>query len=561
MQSKNIPLNLEVPPSAVTYSSIAVIWDKPKNRENITGYRVYINGTFTAQNAENETFYTADGLSPDTEYTISVSAVKSETESEAVTISAKTAPSGTVRDVTKPPYNAAGDGVTLDTTPIQSAIDDCNDNDIVLIPAGYTFLTGALDLKSNMTLEVNGTLLSSTNAADFERAYGESKKYIGGKCEGAAYTEEAPKRLVWSRMEGWEMYCYRSLINIGSLDRETDYGKYSGYSCENVKICGTGTITGGSAVADCPPIKGDTTLLAINEMANTGVFYDFENSATSVDFLKSRIRGRLITVANGKNIYIKGITAANSPCWTLHMIYSNGVTTNGVTFNTSAIRNGDGWDPDSSENCTLFGCTFNTGDDCVAIKSGKNPEGNIINRPTKNIRIIGCKSRGGLGLAIGSEMSGGVDGVYVRDCVMSNTRYGIELKASRERGGYIRDAHFEDCTVDRVLIHSVDYNADGGAAEELPVFSDISFENVNILGYCGYTDEWLDTTVQTEGFADGDCVKNISFKNITVGTERNIKQTISMEHCRDMTFENVQQSNGKEPTYSASNAKYSKKTY
>ena len=74
----------------------------------------------------------------------------------------------------------------------------------------------------------------------------------------------------------------------------------------------------------------------------------------------------------------------------------------------------------------------------MAIKSGKNPEGNAIARPSENIKIIGCTSEGGLGLAVGSEMSGGVSGVYVRDCVLSNTRYGIELKANKVRGVYKR---------------------------------------------------------------------------------------------------------------------------
>ena len=89
------------------------------------------------------------------------------------------------------------------------------------------------------------------------------------------------------------------------------------------------------------------------------------------------------------------------------MIYSDNVTTNGVTFNTSGYRNGDGWDPDSSTNCTIYGCNFQYGRRRVAIKSGKNPEGNAIARPSENIKIISCTSGGGLGLAVGSEMSGG----------------------------------------------------------------------------------------------------------------------------------------------------------
>lgn len=190
-------------------------------------------------------------------------------------------------------------------------------------------------------------------------------------------------------------------------------------------------------------------------------------------------------------------------------------------------RNGDGWDPDSSTNCTIFGCDFSTGDDCIAIKSGKNPEGNDVARPSENIRVIGCRSDGGLGLAVGSEMSGGVSGVYVRDCVLSNTRYGIELKANKVRGGYIKDLHVQDCTVDRILIHSVSYNNDGEAAETSPVFSDMTFKNINVLGYYGYDHSWLSTSIELEGFTgdtDENYIKNIVFEDMVLGTENNVTQ-------------------------------------
>ena len=562
-ESLDAPQNLTMPAAASTYSSIAVMWDKPEDYDDVTGYKVYINGEEAAQTAENETYYTAEGLEPDTDYVFTVSAVYGKSESEeAGPITAKTDIKGTVYDVTEEPYNAVGDGVTLDTDAIQAAIDDCGENDIVLIPEGYTFLTGALDLKSDMTLEVNGTLLSSKNAEDFEKVPDENKVYSGGEAEGVVYTEEAPKRLIWSRIEGWEQYCYRSLINIGYLDENTDYSSEDGYVCSNVKICGTGTITGDSYRATYAPINGGATALAIDEGESAEEFYDFSSSETAENTIRSRIRGRLINVSNAQNVYIKGITAAKPPCWTVHMIYSDNVTTNGVTFNTSGYRNGDGWDPDSSSNCTIFDCSFNTGDDCVAIKSGKNPEGNVVARPSENIKVVGCTSEGGLGLAVGSEMSGGVDGVYVRDCVFSNTRYGIELKANKVRGGYIKNFHVQDSTVDRILVHSVSYNADGAPADSSPVFSDMNFKNVDILGYSNEkSDPWISTAIELQGFTSDDgsdeyYVRNISFDDITVGTENNVTQNISMKYCRDISFNNVRQSDGAFPMFPSTDATF-----
>ncbi len=557
------PLNINVPAAGTTYSSIAVMWDKPEEYKNITGYRVYVNGKVKKDTAANETVYTAEGLEPDTEYTFSVSSLEGSRESKRTDeIQVKTDTKGNVHNVMDAPYNAKGDGKTLDTAAIQAAVDDCEDNDIVLIPEKYTFLTGAIDLKSNMTLEVNGTLLSSKNAADFEKKADSTKEYTGGTATGVTYTAEAPRRLIWSRIEGWEQYSYRSLINVGYLDENTDYGTDTNYVCSNVKIIGKGTITGDNSSTYYAPIKGNATALAINEGNSAGTFYDIANSETSENNIKSRIRGRLINISNAENVYIKGITAAKPPMWAVHMIYSNNVTTNGVTFNTSGYRNGDGWDPDSSANCTIFNSVFNTGDDCVAIKSGKNPEGNEIGRASENIKVIGCKSSGGLGLAVGSEMSGGVDGVYVRDCVLSNTRYGIELKANKVRGGYIKNFHVQDSTVDRILIHSVTYNADGSPASTSPVFSDMSFSNMNILAYNSLeSNPWINTAVEMEGFTnssknDDNYIKNIEFSDIVVGTEKNVSQKISMKYCRNITFNNVLQSDGTAPNYSNTDAEF-----
>lgn len=552
----SVPIKVSVPAGATTYSSISIMWNKPEEYKRITGYKVYLDGMPVSVTPANETYYTADNLEPDTEYTLTVTSLIGKNESEKSNpVTVKTNIKGKVHNVMNAPYNAKGDGETLDTEAIQTAIDACEDNDIVLIPEEYTFLTGALDLKSNMTLEVNGTLLSSRNASDFEKKIDDTKTYIGGNATGVIYTAEAPKRLIWSRIEGWEQYSYRSLINVGYLDENTDYSTKGKYVCSNVKIIGKGTITGDDYCNKYAPIRGNATALAIDEGNSADTFYDIVNSETAENNIRSRIRGRLINVSNAQNVYIKGVTVEKPPMWTVHMIYSDNITTNSVTFNTSDYRNGDGWDPDSSTNCTIYNCSFNTGDDCIAIKSGKNPEGNTVARPSENIKIVGCTSNGGLGLAVGSEMSGGVSGVYVRDCVLSNTRYGIELKANKARGGYIKDFHVQDSTVDRILIHSVNYNADGESAVASPIFSDMTFKNMNILGYNSEKgNPWINTSIEMEGFtqdngSDDYYIKNISFENITIGTNKNITQNISMKYCRDISFNNVIQSDGMIPLY------------
>lgn len=148
-------------------------------------------------------------------------------------------------------------------------------------------------------------------------------------------------------------------------------------------------------------------------------------------------------------------------------------------------------------------------------------DGNKIGRPTKHIRVFDCCSAYGHGITIGSEMSGGVEDVRIWDCDMSSSLFGIEIKGTWKRGGYVRNVHATDCKVSRVLLHSVGYNKDGIAADIQPYFEDCSFENLSISGkyYDHYKEErgYCDA-IELIGFDEpGHELKNIVFRNITIG--------------------------------------------
>lgn len=120
-----------------TYSSIAVIWDKPKDYKNITGYNVYIDDILVGAIAANATYYMAENLEPDTEYTITIKALIGKNESEASDkVKVKIDIKGMINDVTQPPYNAKGDGRTLDTASVQKAIDFRTGDDCIAIKSG-----------------------------------------------------------------------------------------------------------------------------------------------------------------------------------------------------------------------------------------------------------------------------------------------------------------------------------------------------------------------------------------------------------------------------------------
>lgn len=419
-----------------TDQSITLWWEKPDVPPE--QYAVLLNGKATA--VTDRTHATLANLTPDTEYEIEVVGIG--------TMSARTRPYITRIDVTQPPYSAKGDGRTLNTAALQKAIDDCGADQCVYLPAGV-YMTGALRLHSHMALCVDeGAILQGTqNIADYE-----------------------PR--IPSRFEGIEGMCYSSLLNMGELDHA------AGPNCEDILIYGGGTIAGGGHTLARAIIEDERIRLKsyLEELGDKVL--ECEN----LDTIPGRVRGRLINMSNCRNIRITGLTLADGPCWNVHMIYSDHITTDHCTFRSEGVWNGDGWDPDSSEDCTLFSCHFHTGDDAVAIKSGKNPEGNIINRPTQRIRIFDCASHFGHGITIGSEMSGGVEDVRIWDCDLGNAMYGIEIKGTRKRGGYVRNVHMRDCTVARVLMHAVGYNDDGIGAPVPPKFSQCTFENVRILG-------------------------------------------------------------------------------
>lgn len=492
--------------SVCSDKTVVLYWDLPEKYEKNNRYVVLLDGKNIAETAKCH--FKIDELMPNTTYECTVNMIGknpciignlvcvTETEKEKI-------------DITKSPYNAIGDGKTLNTEKIQAAIDDCTANQCVYIPAG-DFMTGSLYLHSDMELylEKEAVLHGTYDVHDYE-----------------------PK--IKSRFEGIEMMCYAGLINIGELDRE------KGFNCCNVKISGEGTICGGGKILAQNVIDVETLLQKdyIESLGNK------INDCECLMTIPGRARPRLINISCAQNITITGIKIMNGPCWNVHMIYSDNIITYGCTFSSHGIWNGDGWDPDSSTNCTLFGSEFFTGDDAVAIKSGKNPEGNVINKPCEHIQVFDCISHSGHGITIGSEMSGGVNDVRIWNCDMGNSLYGIEIKGTKKRGGYVKNVCVSHSKVCRILIHSVGYNDDGEAAPETPVFKDCSFENIYITAQNKNIDgkDEFCNAIELSGFdIPGHFIKNVRFKNIIIDDKiGSRKQNICLQCCEGISFENI----------------------
>ncbi len=474
--------NLTIPKASITANSATLLWDKPVKYKEVKSYEIFQDGKLVGQSSK--TNFEAKDLLPNKSYVFLIKAVNKlgELSNASNSVNCKTQLPGEVFNIKD--FGAKGDGVTKNTLAIQKAINACTKNGTVLIPAGV-FLSGALHLKSDMTLLIakGGVLKGSEDVNDY-------------------------LPFIKNRFEGWELKTYASLLNAGTLDHSN--GKYN---VRNLRICGEGTILGGGSPLGNAMIKA------------AGL----------------RGRGRLICIMNGKNIDIQGLNVENSPCWTIHYIYCEDVVLHDLNI-ISTAHNGDGIDPDSSIDSYIFNCTFSTGDDCIAIKSGKNPEGYFIGKPSRNIRITDCNFVKGHSLAIGSEMSGGVSNVFIQDCKIGHLLHGLQIKATKDRGGYVRNVIVRDCDLLQITLYTaVNYNNDGAPAPEIPLFSNMEFSNLNLSAA-----KSNEVVMDINGFADkAHYTKNILFKNLELPS----KSIVHIKNCAHLTFKNVLCNGGQKPQY------------
>jgi polygalacturonase len=195
--------------------------------------------------------------------------------------------------------------------------------------------------------------------------------------------------------------------------------------------------------------------------------------------------------------------------------------------------NNDGIDPDSCRNVLIEHCVFDTGDDCVVLKSGYNEDGWRVARPTENVVMRWCSSRRGHGgLVIGSEMSGDVRNVYLHDCTFDGTDHALRIKSRRDRGGVVENVWAENLTARNmkydVVIMTMDYGADRNrvAGERPPVFRNIHVRDVNGDG--------APVAIQLQGLAESP-ITNVSFCNVSIRAA----QGVIASDVRGISFRNV----------------------
>jgi exo-poly-alpha-galacturonosidase len=363
-------------------------------------------------------------------------------------------------------YGAKDDTSVINTTAIQKTIDACaaKGGGVVVVPKG-TFMSGAIFLKKNvsLTVEKDGVLKGSANQSDYPQ--------------------------IQTRWEGEERLWTSAFINATDVD--------------NIELTGEGTIDGsGDVWVKRSPrrLPGDTAL------RNTGPRLG---------------RPRLICFTNCKNIKISGLRLHNQAVWCLHILYCKKVSIKNLNITADHnIPSSDGMDIDSSDDVNVSDCYIDVNDDCISIKSGKDEDGLRVNRPSENIVIEKCTfGYGHGGVAMGSETSGGIRNVEIRNCIFQEGNWApIRFKSQPSRGGVVENITYRDLVIKdarMVFDFNMAWRMVGTVkppAKVLPVV-----KNVKIINVSGQANSGGNITG-----LEGSPIQNISFQNCNITVEKGL---------------------------------------
>ena len=354
-------------------------------------------------------------------------------------------------------FGAAADGKADCTEAIAKAIDACAaaGGGRVVVPAGE-YLTGPIHLKSHVNLHLDG---------------GATLKF---KNDPKAYLPA-----VNSWFEGMECYNYSPLIYA--------------YGQQDIAVTGDGVLDGQADDTHWWPWKGKTD-------------YGWKQGAPKQDTARNRLikmvadgvpvadrkfgegdylRPSFIEPFRCRNVLIEGVRIRRSPMWELHPVLSTNVIVRGVNI-VSHGPNNDGCDPEACRDVLIEDTLFDTGDDCIAIKSGRNNDGRRIGLPSENIIVRRCTMKDGHGgVTIGSEISGGARNVFAENCDMDSPNLDrvLRIKSNAVRGGTIENVFMRNVRVGQVgsAVLQVDFLYEEGAKGPYhPIARNIVMENVTV---------------------------------------------------------------------------------
>lgn len=385
---------------------------------------------------------------------------------------------------------AVGDGITVNTRAIQSAIDLCADGGggEVIVPCG-TFVTGSIFLKPgvNLVIEKSGVLKGSQNTNDYP--------------------------WIDTRIAGLEMKWPAALVNADGLT--------------NLTISGEGTIDG----------SGERWWRE---------YWDARARETDrMDPHFKIARPRLVHIINSRNVIVRGLTLKDSAFWNLQITYCQGVEVRNVTVRapTEPLRaaSSDGIDIDSSRDVLIVGCDIECADDAICLKSGRDADGLRVNRPTENVVIMDCRVGRAAGMVVfGSETAGGIRNVRIFDCrAEAGCEEVVRFKTRMGRGGVVENVVYENITADsiaRVFNFNMEAFSTTWIPEEFrtpvppelgtPVFRNITVRNMRATN--------CDSAGRIAGLPEAP-LQNLKLENVSIQARRGFK----IENTQGLEFRNV----------------------
>jgi len=409
-------------------------------------------------------------------------------------------------------FGAVADGKTSNTESFKKAIVACSKSGggKVIVPKGKYF-TGPIHLEDNVNfhLEDGAEILFSTNPEDYP--------------------------LVHTSFEGMELMNYSPLIYA--------------YNKKNIAVTGKGILNGQADVTNWWPWKGSTSEGHIygfvegqpsqKDKLNLPALMDMAQNDVPVEkrvFGKGHyLRPNFLEPFGCTNVLIRDVKIVNAPFWILHPIKCNNVIIDGVHIESHGPNN-DGCDPEYSKNVLINNCTFNTGDDCIAIKAGRDAEGRKVGIMSENIIVRNSHMIDGHGgVVIGSEMSAGVKNVFVENCVMDspNLDRAIRIKTNTKRGGVVDGVYVRNIKVGKVkeavLKINMHYSVYGNQTGNfIPEIRNVHLENITV-----------DDAGEYAIFADGlenSKIDNVIFKDVKINK---VKQPFKLKDITNLQVINT----------------------
>ncbi len=340
---------------------------------------------------------------------------------------------------------ALSDGKTLNSVAINKTIEQmaAKGGGVVKIPAGL-WLTGPIVLKSNIKLyvEKNGLVIFTSDLSQYPLVVSSFEGVDAARCQSPITAENLSNIAITGKgvFDGngffWRPLKKEKMNESGWKNHLQTYG---GALTEDKK-----TWYPSEAAVKASLDKN------IGKLTNGKKLSDFEG-------IKDFLRPNMVRISNSKNILIEGVTFNNSPAWTTHIVTSEQITIKGlVVKNPWYGTNTDALDLESCKNILMEDCVFDTGDDGITIKSGRDEDGRKRGMPTQDMIVNNCTvyhAHGGF--VIGSEMSGGARNLYVGNCTFIGTDIGLRFKTTRGRGGIVENIYASNIVMKDIVAEAI----------------------------------------------------------------------------------------------------------